>query len=427
MTKAFYFNHSYETHSGFKDNNISDNHDHLGHETVDKKLLVISHSYNNFQKDSIEGLSKYFKEINVIVRTNPFAEISNYVSLPQLKRFKKSYKIDLSNKPQNIHVMPVSLWYLPSDRSYKSLGEKHFKTVEKAIQNHHIAVDLVHSHFIWSAGYVGARLKEKIGIPFVVTGHGYDVYSLPFKDEEWREKIENVLNTADHIITVSKSNLACINKLNVSTPVTVIPNGFKGNLFYPQDSSKCRKILNLPLDKRIILTVGNLEPIKGQLYLVEAVHEIILQRKDVLCVIVGMGREKPVLEKEIHSLGLEDHIKLVGGKPHDEIPLWMNACDVFVLPSLRESFGVVQIEALACGKPVIATRNGGSEEIITSDKYGLLIEPTDPEELAKKILMGLDMEWNRDAILSYAERFTWEKISKEILQIYQRVGMQKER
>jgi glycosyltransferase involved in cell wall biosynthesis len=114
---------------------------------------------------------------------------------------------------------------------------------------------------------------------------------------------------------------------------------------------------------------------------------------------------------------LKDYIELVGGKPHDEIPIWMNACDLFVLPSLRESFGVVQIEAMACGKPVVATYNGGSEEIITSEDYGFLCEPANPKALAEKILTALDKEWDREKILEYAERFTWDNIVKEKLNI----------
>ena len=410
--------------TGFWNSTCCNTHDLMRHESiVGKKLLVVCHSYNNFQKDSIEGLSERLEQIKVLVRTNPFAEISNYLPLPQLERFKKSYKIDLSDNPPNVDVMSTPLWYLPGDRAYKSLGIKHFNVIKKAIQYRPQAqaFDLIHAHFTWSAGYAGARLKEEYDIPLVVTGHGYDVYSLPFKDNEWREKIEYVLNTADHVITVSQSNLACIKKLDVSTSVTVIPNGFRSDLFYPRDSSECRKLLNLPQDKRIILTVGNLEPIKGQKYLVEAVQRIVRERKDILCVIVGAGKLRTALERQIRSLGLEDYVMLTGGKPHDEIPLWMNACDLFVLPSLRESFGVVQIEAMACGKPVVATRNGGSEEVVTSNKYGLLVEPANPADQAEKILVALGREWDRRAVLAYAERYMWENIAKEIVGVYSRV------
>jgi glycosyltransferase involved in cell wall biosynthesis len=116
-----------------------------------------------------------------------------------------------------------------------------------------------------------------------------------------------------------------------------------------------------------------------------------------------------------------DYVKFVDGISHDEIPIWMNACDLFVLPSLRESFGVVQIEAMACGKPVVATYNGGSEEIITSEDYGLLCEPANPDKLAEKILIALDKEWGCDKIGEYAEQFTWETITKEIVAIYKSI------
>ena len=113
-----------------------------------------------------------------------------------------------------------------------------------------------------------------------------------------------------------------------------------------------------------------------------------------------------------------DNIVLAGGnKPSKEIPLWMNACDVFVLPSLSESFGIVQIEAIACGKPVVATYNGGSEEVITNEKLGILVEPEDADGLAKAILKALDTKWDKNYILNYAEQFTWDKIAEKIREV----------
>ncbi|NQE53326.1 D-inositol-3-phosphate glycosyltransferase [ANME-1 cluster archaeon GoMg3.2] len=242
-------------------------------------LLVISHSYNSFQKDQIECLSTYLDSVYVLVMYNPIAEISSYIPIPALDHFKLGSKIDITNKPSNVNVYPTPILYAPLDSQYKKLGDRHFKVVEKAIKKKDIKFNLCHSQFTWSAGYVGARLKEKCNSPFIVTARGYDIYDLPFRDEEWKEKIEYVLNAADFIITVSNSNLECIKKLNVKTPAKVIQNGFRADLFFPRDLEACRKILDLPSDKKIILTVGNLEVVKGHKYLIEAMKEVVKRKK----------------------------------------------------------------------------------------------------------------------------------------------------
>lgn len=381
-----------------------------------KNLLIVSNHYLTFVKDQVEVLSTEFNNIDVLARVNPI-----------FNQLIKRKKIDVTHIPSNVRVFATPILYLPFDRQYKKLGEYQYQASDKSIQKNHLTFDLIHSHFTWSSGYAGARLKEKYGFPFVVTAHGYDIYSLPFKDDEWREKIEYVLNTADHVITVSKSNLACIIKLNVSTRVTVIPNGFRNDLFYPRDPTECRKVLKLNQDKKIILTVGNLEPDKGQKYFVEAVKKIIRERQDILCVIIGNGKLRTTLERQIRSLALEDYVMLAGGKPHDEIPLWMNACDLFVLPSLNEGNPTVMFEALGCGKPFVGAKVGGVPEIISSDDYGLLVEPANIGDLAEKIMMALDKEWDQKRIRAYAEKFTWENISEEILKIYQGAGMRIER
>jgi len=387
----------------------------------DKNLLVISHAYNNFQKDPIELIAPYFLSIDVAVRTNSLIEITKYLPTQKFKVFSSTFKIDKGHIPYNIRVHQTPILYIPTDKGYKNLGTSHYLHVRNLIQKEKIKFDLVHSHFIWSAGYVGACLKKALGIPFVVTAHGFDIYSLPFKDKEWRKKIEYVLNTANCIITVSNKNFEYIKKLDVDTKVKVIPNGFRHNLFCPRNPKECIKALNLPNGKRIILTVGNLVPIKGHKYLIEAVNEIIQQRKDLLCVIVGTGTIRKAIEQQIKIYKLEEYFLLTGAKPHDEIPLWMNACDLFVLPSLNEGNPTVMFEALGCGKPFVGTNVGGVPEVITSDQYGLLVQPADSKDLAEKIIQALNRDWDRDAILKYAERYSWENIAKEILGVYEQV------
>ncbi|MCQ1535236.1 glycosyltransferase family 4 protein [Methanosarcina sp. KYL-1] len=385
-------------------------------------ILFVVHSYNSFQKESINSLCKYFNECSVLVRSNPIAEISKYITIPYLDIFKLDHKIDKTNIPPNIKVWPTKIIYAPLDAQYKRLGEKHYKAVENTINKKKVEFNIIHSHFTWSSGYVGAKIKEKYSVPFVVTTHGYDIYNLPFKDEEWKERIEYVLNSADHIITVSKSNLECIRKLTVKTPVTVLPNGYRDDLFYPEDQKKCRNALNIPHGKKIILTVGSLLEIKGHKYLIEAMGEVVKRRNDVQCYIVGGGVLEKKLKKQIVSRGLQDYVKVVGSRPHDEIPIWLNACDVFVLPSLNEGNPTVMFECLGCGKPFVGTKVGGVPEIITSDDYGLLCETGRTKELEENILLALNKEWDNIKIKEYSEQFTWDVIARKIANIYSEVG-----
>lgn len=383
--------------------------------------LCITQSYYAFQKDIIEALSDNCYKIVTLVRTNPLAEISNIIPIKKYQHFKKNNILDLSNVPSNVNVFTTPVMYFPIERSLLSLGEKHFKQVDRIINKRQIEFDLIHSHFTWSAGYAGVKIKDKYKKPLIVTAHGFDIYHLPFKNGKWREKIEFVLNKADKIITVSQSNYSLIKKLNVTTPVKIIPNGFKSDLFYPRNQIDCRKLLGLPLNNKIILTVGNLFEIKGHKHLIEAIKRITSIRDDITCIIIGSGQLRGALERQIRSLGLEKHVMLPGRKNHDEIPIWLGASDIFVLSSLNEGNPTVMFEALGCGKPFIGTKVGGIPEIIKNEDYGLLVEPGNPYDLAEKLIMSLEKKWNLGRILSHASQFTWENIAKQTMNQYEEV------
>jgi glycosyltransferase involved in cell wall biosynthesis len=232
-----------------------------------------------------------------------------------------------------------------------------------------------------------------------------------------------VFNRADRFILVSNFQKKVFAETFSNTDkIRVIPNGYHQWLFKPHDMLSTRKELGLPTDKKIIVNVAHLEEYKGQKYLVEAMKNILAKRNDVMLYIIGQGSLKKSLQSLINDYGLQNNIVLAGGnKPSEEIPLWMNASDVFALPSLSESFGIVQIEAMACGKPVVATYNGGSEEVVVNEKLGILVEPKDADGLAKAILKALDKGWDKDYILNYAEQFTWDKIAEKTMEVYDEV------
>lgn len=390
-------------------------------------ILVLAHRHDTFVKETVEAISNYVESINVLVRHNYLAEISNYLPLGgffhNVRRYTKDKLLDLKGKPENIDVHLLSLIYFVTDGKNKSLGDKIAKKAEKLIKEKGIKFDLIHAHFIYPHGYAGIKLGEKFDVPVVITAHGYDVYDLAFRDEGWKKKIKWTLNKATHVITVSQSNRKIlVEKLGVNeNKVSIIQNGFNSKLFYSMDKIEVKRELNLPLDKKIILNVANLYPVKGQRYLIDAMKDIVKYRKDILCVIIGGGILRKDLKAQIKKSSIEKYIKLTGPKTHDEIPLWMNAADLFVLSSLNEGNPTVMFEALGTGLPFVGTRVGGVPDIITSEDYGLLCESANPKDLAEKILIGLDKEWDKDKILGYATRFTWENIAKRILHIYEEI------
>ena len=387
----------------------------------DKDILILTHLYASFIKDQVEVIANSYKHIDVLVRRNRIADISNILPINYLKPFSSAAVMDVAHKPDNVQVYETPVLYAPTVRGYKNLSKKHYYSAEKVVTANKLHFDFMHAHIIVSAGYAGAMLKEKYGVPLVVTAHGIDIYDTPFRDDEWRQQTEYVLNTADQIITVSEKNNSCIKRLNVKTPVTVIPNGYRKDLFHPMSMKECRSKLGLPQDKKIIVTVGKLFKIKGHTYLIDAMGEIIKNRKDVLCVIVGDGELRQTLEKQIKSKGLEPYIMITGGRPHSEIPMWINAGDIFVLPSLNEGNPTVMFECLGCGKPFIGSSVGGVPEVITSDELGYLVQPADVKALADKLSLALGRSWDGERIYEYASAFTWEKIAEDIIQVYKKL------
>ena len=388
--------------------------------TDKSNLLAITPAYNYFVKDQIESISNDFNSIDVFVYHNPIAEISNYLPIHDLSLFTKKSLIEYSGKPLNVSVSAVPVFFIPIDSQYSHLGEKHYQKIYKLISNKKLQPSIIHSHFVWTSGYVGARLKEKYHIPLIVSGYGYDLYDLPFKSSGWRPRIRSILNDSDCIITVSNSLAECVRRLDIKKPVEILPTGYDSKRFYPRDQQTCRRILNLPLNAKIILSIGSLVKVKGHINLIHAIQEMEEKSKNTLCIILGEGNLRNELQKEVTKCGLEKVIKLVGRKPRDELPLWINACDIFVLASLNEGNPTVMFEALGCGKPFVSTNVGGVKEIITSSDYGLICNNNDSKELCNKILEALNEKWDTETIFSYASQYEWDKQRQNLKEIYKK-------
>ena len=383
-----------------------------------KNLLCITHSYSFWLKDQVEIIAGYFNRVYVLVRYKPIAQVGSLFNSHIFKMHTKDVVFDLNNTPSNVTVIPIPLWYLPTNDGYLSLGDKHLKAVRRIIETKNIRFDIIHAHFVWSAGFVGTKLKKGYSVPLVITAHAYGVNDLPFRSKKWETKIREVLSNADHVITVSQKNKDYIDKIKVNSQVSVIPNGFRKELFHPKDIYESRIKLNLPVDKKIILTVGSLDEIKGHKYLIDSMKEIVNFRKDVICIIIGEGEIRRKLERRIRQNELNEHVILMGLKPHEEIVDWINSCDIFVLPSLSEGNPTVMFETFACGKPFVGTAVGGVPEYTTSDDYGILVEPKNSKSLAIEILRAIDKDWNSKLIIEHSKKYDWEILCRGKVDIY---------
>jgi len=387
-----------------------------------KTLLIISNGYPNekgsvdctFVKSQVDELSKYFKKIIVIVPTPYFPKIlsrlgfKGYVN--RLNNYNYTYK--------NISVFYPTYFKLPNKISYKTFYL--FNSVDNLIKKEKIHFDLIHAHFTFPSGYVAAKIKKKYNKKLVVTGHGFDVYDFPFKNAFNKYKFINTLNGCDYFITVSKKNMIKANSIiNVKHKSEVIPNGFSNN-FKTIPQIIARKKLKLPLNKKIILHVGNyIIDIKNQINLIKAIKELLKVRDDFILYLVGSGKDELKIKQEINKLNLTKYVEIIGSKPHNEIPLWMSASNLLVLPSYFEGNPTVMFESLACGVPFIGTNVGGIKEIIISDKYGFLLKnPTDYKRLASLINKGLNKKWNKTKIINYSHNFSINKINQSILNLY---------
>jgi len=385
----------------------------------EKNLLVISNNFPNrdntfvgdvFVKEQIKYLRHYFDNVYVV---SPVA-----YGMERLRKTKHfDYQIDNVRVFFPKYINNPLFWYYG-----RSLWvDLEARAIMSLIEKEDLHFELIHAHFTWPSGAVAVALKQKYSIPVVITEHTSNTFTKAIETQD--NVFTDTWGKADKIVRVRQGDISAFSRVSIPLQnIISIPNGYDSKKFHPMDTQRCRETLHLPLDKKLILNVGNLYgEVKGHKYLIEAISHVVTKRKDILCVIIGAGKLRTALESQIRSLGLEDYILLAGGKPHDEIPLWMNACDLFVLPSLNEGNPTVMFEALGCGKPFVGTKVGGVPEVITSDDYGLLVEPADPEDLAEKILVALDREWNHEAILAYAERYTWENIVKEIMGVYKQV------
>ena len=304
--------------------------------------------------------------------------------------------------------------------------------------------DVVHAHY-WLSGWVADLVRRYWNTPFVqmfhTTAHMKNAVSGQHDQEtDQRLRIEKqLLSLADGLIAANPDERAdLIWRMGVpSEKVCTIPPGVDLQLFQPQPREAARQRLHLREDELAVLFVGRIDPIKGIDTLVDAAD--LMVREDRLAstpvfVIIGGDLDdtgNPVgplarVAADIHHRGLSDHFRLLGSWPQDQLPVAYSAADVAAVPSRYESFGLVAVEALACGAPVVASRAGGLRFTIEEGLTGLLVKPQSPQALADGLTTVLGDDDLRAAMSAAArpsvERYDWSSIASDVMHVYRRLA-----
>lgn len=268
--------------------------------------------------------------------------------------------------------------------------------------------DVILAAWAYPDAVAAARLALDFDCPLVVNVLGSDINALA-QMSALRPQIVASLRQAHRVISVSGALRERVLELGLPPEQVIVQhNGVDREKFTLQDGAAIRAGLDLPPNRPIILYVGNFVPEKGVDTLVTAIKHLRESgQKDVLLALVGSGSLEPMLHSLVAQHGLQDSVRFCGRKPHDEIPDWMAACDVFCLPSLREGCPNVVLESLSSGRPVVASRVGGVPELL-DDTTGLLVPAGQPEAFAKALHTALCRNWNAEALRESTRHNSWE-------------------
>ena len=303
--------------------------------------------------------------------------------------------------------------YIPKNALMFKVFNKRMEKLYKEIVKKEGPIDIIHAQSSLWGGISAAYISEKYNIPLVITEHS-SVERGPYVKNSYVPFIKDSYKKAKKVITVGNGLKNEIQALSGRNDIEVI-----GNLV---DLSKFTIKKRIQNEKFIFFSLAFLEGEKGFDTLIKAFAKKF-KDKEAMLYIGGDGSQRAWLEALAQENGVKKQIIFLGALSRDDVAKWMNKCDCFVLPSRYETFGVVYIEALASGRPVIGALNGGAEDII-NNLNGYLVPIDDIDKLAEKMLelyKKID-SYNEEEIRSDClKRFSPEVIVNKIISVYKEV------
>lgn len=291
--------------------------------------------------------------------------------------------------------------------------------------------DLIHSHWIVPQGLFAVRHGAKRKLPVVITAHAGDVF--PLRKPGLRQVLRHTLLSAGAVTANSRATSEALRQAAPEVHPHIIPMGVDPPA---PDAAEVREIRRrLAPEGPLILNAGRFAPKKGQIYLLRAMSAIVREFPSARLVLIGFGPLEEDLRREIRSLNLQENVSIEGKVPHQRMSAYLAAADVFTLPSIispsgdTEGLGVVLLEAMAAGTPVVASEVGGIPDVVIHRETGLLAPQKQPEELAQavleilknKSLAGSLVQGGREHVVA---NFSWTSIASRFSDLFEQAAGQ---
>lgn len=391
------------------------------------RILIISHLFPRPNKVTYGTFVWQWAKALTRLGINPIVVSPVPLAISPFSKLSKKWK-EYSDIPDKFIYDSIETFYpryvvFPKEILLSTAGFRMNYGIKSLISNlfNKYQFYIIHAHVPFPDGYIAKILKDKYHVPYVVTNH-----SCPLFDRNYimNKRIQEVFHSSDGQIFVSSKVMnKAMELFDQPNNISIIHNGIDPNLIKHvsvngfHDSSK---------QYIKILSVSRLVETKGIDLNIIAISHLVKKYNFLKYSIIGDGPERKRLEKMVIKYGLLNHVKFLGTLPIDDVMRHMAGCHIFSLPSWSEGLGVVYLEAMAHGKPVIACQGEGIEDIIDDTKNGYLVKPKDVESLISTLQQCIENidkmnvlgQNAKDLILS---KYTWADSARKTLNLYNNI------
>jgi glycosyltransferase involved in cell wall biosynthesis len=380
------------------------------------KLAIVT-SYFPLREEPYRGRTAYkvAMELSKWMSVEAICPLTRYPEWFQPKNFPYR-RVDPTYSPDGIKTNYLEYPALPGlTRVSNGFVCAHY--IENLVRK--ARPDVLQSYWIYPDGFATVRVGRKLGIPVVLVAIGSDLNRIP--DRITERFTRQALSDATHVMTMGRHLLQQAIRFGAKPDkITSYTNGCDTEIFHLQDRSDCRSQLQVNAATQLIVYVGRLDMLKGLGELLQATAMLVLKYPALQVACVGDVPALAPLQVQARQLGITRNIIFTGASDSVEVARWLGACNVFSLPSHFEGSPNAIIEALNCGRPVVATQVGGIPELVDSEA-GILVPPHDPGALAQALDFALKKTWDEAAI---ARRFyrPWQNLAQEMRAVLEPIG-----